>query len=98
MVFLKKILIVGTCVLLSGCIQSTALLGPSLTVATTGNIPQAGLQYIANETIKKETGKDALMHVKEVVEEENRNRKFKRDFKSMVENRIKNARKKIIMN
>ena len=98
MVFLKKILIVGACALLSGCIQSTALLGPSLTVATTGNIPQAGLQYIANETIKKETGKDALMHVKEIVEEENRNRKFKRDFKSMVENRIKNARKKIIMN
>jgi hypothetical protein len=98
MVFLKKILIVGACVLLSGCIQSTALLGPSFTVATTGNIPQAGLQYIANETIKKETGKDALMHVKEIVEEENRNRKFKRDFKSMVENRIKNARKKIIMN
>jgi hypothetical protein len=56
------------------------------------------LQYIANETIKKETGKDALMHVKEIVEEENRNRKFKRDFKSMVENRIKNVRKKIIMN
>ena len=98
MVFLKKILIVGAFVLLSGCIQSTALLGPSLTVATTGNIPQAGLQYIANETIKKETGKDALMHVKEIVEEENRNRKFKRDFKSMVENRIKNVRKKIIMN
>ena len=98
MVFLKKILIVGACVLLSGCIQSTALLGPSLTVATTGNIPQAGLQYITNEAIKKETGKDALMHVKEIVEEENRNRKFKRDFKSMVENRIKNARKKIIMN
>ena len=98
MFFIKKILIVGACILISGCIQSTALLGPSLTVATTGNIPQAGLQYIANETIKKETGKDALMHVKEIVEEENRNRKFKRDFKSMVENRIKNARKKIIMN
>ena len=98
MVFLKKILIIGACILFGGCIQSTALLGPSLTVATTGNIPQAGLQYIANETIKKETGKDALMHVKEIVEEENRNRKFKRDFKSMVENRIKNVRKKIIMN
>jgi hypothetical protein len=98
MVFIKKILIVGACILLSGCIQSTALLGPSLTVATTGNIPQAGLQYITNEAIKKETGKDTLMHVKEIVEEETRNRNFKKDFKLMVENRIKNARKKIIMN
>ena len=40
-------------VLLSGCIQSTALLGPSVTVATTGNIMHAGFQYGANKAIEK---------------------------------------------
>ena len=48
--------------LLSGCIQSTALLGPGVTIATTGNIMQAGFQYGANSAIKNETGKDALTH------------------------------------
>ena len=29
---------------LNGCIQGAALLGPGITVATTGNVLQAGLQ------------------------------------------------------
>ena len=78
--------------------QSTAFLGPGVTVITTGNIPQAGFQYIANESIKKETGKDALTLVKDVVEEDHNKRKFKRDFKKMVEKRVLNARKKILVN
>ena len=48
---------------MSGCIQSTALLGPGFTLATTGNVMQAGLQYGANTAIKNETGKDALTPV-----------------------------------
>ena len=98
MKYLKIYFLIVFSISLSGCIQSTALLGPGVTIATTGNIMQAGLQYSANTAIKNETGKDAFTHLKDAVEEENRNRKFKRDFKSMVKNRIKNARKKIIMN
>ena len=45
---------------LNGCVHSTSLLGPGLTLATTGNIMQAGFQYGANTAIKKETGKDTL--------------------------------------
>jgi|TARA_B110000261_G_scaffold162191_1_gene205217 predicted nucleic acid-binding OB-fold protein len=44
--------------LLSNCIQSSAaLLGPSLTVAKTGNVYQAGLSYVSNDIIKKKLGK-----------------------------------------
>ena len=85
-------------IFLNGCVQSTAMLGPGVTLVTTGNIPQAGFQYIANESIKKETGKDALTLVKDAVEEDRNKRKFKRDFKKMVEKRILNARKKILVN
>ncbi len=35
-------------------------LGPGFTVASTGNVFQAGLQYGANTAIKKETGKIPL--------------------------------------
>ena len=85
-------------IFLNGCLQSTALLGPGWTLATSGNIAQAGFQYAANSAIKKETGKDALTLVKDVVEEDHKKRKFRRDFKNMVEKRFLKARKKILVN
>ena len=85
-------------ILLNGCLQSTALLGPGVTVIATGNIPQAGFQYGANSAIKNETGKDAITLVKDVVEEEQNKRKFNKNFKIMVKKRIEKARKKIDIN
>ena len=83
---------------LNGCIQSTALLGPGITVASTGNIFQAGMQYGANTAIKNETGKDALTHVKDAVENDQKKKQFKKDFKELVEKRVLLARKKISVN
>ena len=98
MKFLKTSFLFLSLIFLNGCLESAALLGPRVTVISTGNIPQAGLQYIANETIKNETGKDAFTLVKESVEEDHKKRKFNKDFKKMVEKRVLNARKKISVN
>jgi len=84
--------------MLTGCIQSTALLGPSITVATTGNIMQAGLQYGANTAIKNETGKDALTHLKDIVEEEQDIQKFENKIKDLAKNTIDRVKKKLILN
>ena len=50
---LKKI-IAGLFLLffLNGCVQSTALLGPAYTMASTGNIYHAGLSYGSNQAVK----------------------------------------------
>ena len=64
-------------VFLSGCIQTTSLLGPGVTIATTGNVIQAGFQYGANTAIKNETGKDVLTHIKDKVNEQNKKKNFK---------------------
>ena len=85
-------------IILNGCAQSTALLGPGVTLATTGNALQAGIQYGTNTAIKNETGKDALTYVKDAVEQDQKQRKFNKDFKKMVENRVKIAREKILVN
>ena len=85
-------------IFLNGCLQSTTMLGPGVTLVTTGNVTQAGFQYVANSAIKNETGKDALTLVKDAVEEDHKKRKFSRDFKNMVEKRILKARKKILVN
>ena len=98
MKFLKILLIFSSSIFLNGCLQSTALLGPGVTIATTGNVVQAGFQYGLNKKIKNETGKDAIVYVKEVVEKDHKKRVFKRDFKKMVENRVFNARQKMSIN
>ena len=82
----------------SGCIQSTALFGPGVTLATTGNVMQAGLQYGANTAIKNETGKDALTHLKDVVDEEQDNQKIEKKIKTFVENTIDTISKKLTTN
>ena len=81
-------------IFLSGCIQSTALLGPGVTLATTGNVMQAGLQYGANTAIKNETGKDAFTHLKDAVDEEKDSQKIK----TIVKNTIDKISKKLTTN
>ena len=81
-------------IFLSGCIQSTALLGPGVTLATTGNVMQAGLQYGANTAIKNETGKDALTHLKDAVDEE----QDSQNIKTIVRNTIDKISKKLTTN
>ena len=54
MKFLKTSFLFLSLIFLNGCLQSTAMLGPGVTLVTTGNVAQAGFQYAANSAIKKE--------------------------------------------
>ena len=59
-----KFLLSITCLLLlNGCVQSTAFFGPAVTVASTGNIHQAGLSYASNKVVHKITGKTPIENV-----------------------------------
>ena len=98
MKFKKIYFLVLISIMLTGCIQSTALLGPGITIATTGNIMQAGLHYSANTAIKNETGKDALTHLKDAVEEEKDTQKFENKIKDLAKNTIDRVKKKLILN
>ena len=98
MKFKKIYLLVLISIFLSGCIQSTTLLGPGITIATTGNVMQAGFQYGANSAIKKETGKDALTHLKDAVEDEQENQKFEKKIRNFTRNTIKRLKKKLLIN
>ena len=98
MKFKKIYFLVLISVFLSGCVQSTALLGPSVTIATTGNIMQAGLQYGANTAIKKETGKDAITHFKDSVNEEQDNQKLEKKIRNITKNTIDKVKRKLLIN
>ena len=60
---------------LTGCYQSTAMVGPAITFASTGNVSQAGLAYITNKAVKEETGMTATEYVSTILEERNNNKK-----------------------
>jgi hypothetical protein len=98
MKYLKVFFLIQISISLSGCIQSTALLGPGITIATTGNIMQAGLQYGANKAIKKETGKDVFTHLKDAVEEEQDSHKLKYKIKDIATNTIEKVKEKLLIN
>lgn len=82
-------------ILLNSCAQTTAFLGPAITMGTTGNVMQAAVQYGTNEAIKKETGKDALTYISDVVEKDYQKKNFDKEFTELLKNRIKNTRKKL---
>ncbi len=95
---LKTLFVIFILVILSGCIQTTSLLGPGITVATTGNVLQAGLQYGANTALKNETGKDVLTHIKDSVDEKNEEKKLHVKLKQLIESRIEITRQKLLSN
>ena len=95
---IKKIFIyIMTIGFLSGCVQSTAMVGPVITIASTGNISQAGLTYFTNKAVKEETGMDTVSYVTNKIEQQNSKTKLKRELKNLVETNFVKTREKLIL-
>jgi len=92
---LNKVLVyIITSIILSGCAQSTAMLGPALTLASTGNASQAGITFFTNKVVEKETGMDAVSFVSNKIEQ---NSSKNRKFKKLVKTNFDKTRKKLIL-
>ena len=61
--------------LLTGCVESLALLGPSSTAITGGNIAQSAFSSAVNYGVKKQTGKSTMEHAIAYAEEINPEKK-----------------------
>ena len=89
---LKKIfLLVSSSILLNGCVETTALLGPALSGGTSGNVYQASFSFVSSETISKTTGKYPLQHFQKLVktlEESEINRSMNEVKKDLVSLKI----------
>ena len=84
-------------VVLSGCVQSTAMVGPVFTMASTGNVSQAGLTFFTNKAVEEETGMDTVSFVSKKIEEKNSKNKLKRKFNKLVKNNFEKTRQKLIL-
>ena len=61
--------------LLTGCAESLALLGPTSTAVTGGNIAQSAFSSAVNYGVKKQTGKSPMEHAMAYAEEINPEKK-----------------------
>ena len=84
---------------LTGFVPILSFVGPGVTVLTSGNIYKASAQFIINQRIEKETGKNSLALIKETLVEETEKKikknSFDEDFRQLVETRIKMTRQKL---
>ena len=80
---------------LTGFTPFVSILGPGLTVLTSGNVYKATAQFIIDQSIKKKTGKNSLTLVKEELDKKKNKNEFNEELRNLVEKRIKMTRKKL---
>ena len=68
---------------LNGCIQTTAsFIGPAYTVASTGNVYQAGLSVTINQALVHTTGEDAVEHVTKILDNLDKKKENKKNLQT----------------
>ena len=82
---------------LTGCYQSTAMVGPAITLASTGNVSQAGLAYLTNQAVKKETGMSATEYVSTILEEKTKKNEIHEELMILVQTNFEETRKKLLL-
>ncbi len=80
---------------LTGFTPFISILGPGVTVLTSGNFYKATAQFIIDQSIIKKTGKNSLTLVKEELEKRENKNDFNEELRNLVEKRIKTTRKKL---
>ena len=80
---------------LNGFTPFVSILGPGVTVLTSGNIYKATAQFLIDQSIKKKTGKSSLTLVKEELDKRENKNEFNEELRNLVEKRIYITRKKL---
>ena len=85
---------------LTGFIPILSFVGPGVTVLTSGNVYKASAQFIVNQHIEKETGKNSFVLIKDTLLSEETDKtikinSFDEDLRQLVETRIKMTRQKL---
>ena len=91
----KIITILISFLFLTGFTPFISILGPGVTVLTSGNIYKATAQLIIDQSIKKKTGKNSLTLVKEEFDKKKNKNEFNEELRNLVEKRIKMTRQKL---
>jgi len=91
----KLLLILFSLIFLSSCAQSTAFLGPAITVGNTGNIMQASFTYGSNMAVKHTTGKTPGEHLTVYIDKKKEEKKIRKQIATYLESHIEIMRNKL---
>ena len=81
---------------LTGFVPIPAVLGPAITVATSGNLFKATAQLVIDNEFKKKTGKSSLNYISDEVSKNNEENRINKDFKNLIEKRVKIVHQKLV--
>ena len=94
--FFKLSFFLSSFLFLTGFVPLPAVLGPAITVATSGNLLKATAQLAIDNEFKKKTGKSSLNYITEEVSKNNEENRINKDFKDLVEKRVKKVHQKLV--
>ena len=94
--FLKLSLFFTSFLFLTGFVPIPAMLGPAITVATSGNLAKATAQLVLDNEFKKKKGKSSLGKIKEKVSKNKKENQINEDFKNLIEKRVKTVHQKLV--
>jgi len=93
--FVKITLVLISFIFLTGFIPIFSLIGPGMTIFSSGNLYKAGAQYLIDQSIKKETGKNTLMFIGDEIKSKKQESDFNKKLRQLVEKRILDTRAKL---
>ena len=96
----KFLLSIVVLIFLPGCLQNTAMVGPGITLVSTGNVPQAFTTFLTHKAVEEEIGMQTHQFIAKKVEEQkikNKRNKIPEGLIVLVENNIKNKQLLILL-
>ena len=84
----KIFIVIMSFFLFTGFAPVISIIGPTVTVLTSGNIYKAGAQFLIDSEIKRKTGKNSLTLVKEEMTKQNSKKNFQEELNQLIKKRI----------
>ncbi len=94
--FTRIIFFITSFIFLTGFVQIAALIGPGVTIFSSGNVYKAGAQFLIDNEIKRKTGKNSLAFFKEGMTKQNDKKNFNEEFNQLIKKRIAITQKKLV--
>ena len=79
----------------TGFIQLFSILGPGWTIFSSGNVYKAATQFLIDQSIKKETGKNTLTYIGDEIKTKKQEADLDRQLRNLVKKRIMETRAKL---
>ena len=94
--FFKICLYLTSFLFLTGFVHLPAVIGPAITITTSGNLAKATAQLVFDYEFKKKTGKSSLGYITEEVSKNNQENRINKDFKDLIKKRVEIVHQKLV--